>query len=199
VGKGNSIIINIDDEAVVIGCGDGKNDIVKIKNSLLKFGKNSPDVLVLPTLDKAFAGGGAAFVGEFSDTAVILPNDAQQENSFKYVDNGKYRCFEDKAVMSVANDLELLIYKDKGVIIDLLDETFVIAFGDNLGDFYNQTKDKKITLICSNNIPKDIMSYSFDRIVFSGDSEKMQDLKNSICPDLSIRDSFEKNITFKIG
>jgi soluble P-type ATPase len=180
VGKGNSVVLNLEENTVVIGAGDGENDIIKIKNALLTFGKSEADILILPSLDKSNAGGGAAFVTEFSNTAVILPCEGEFSDKLNYVDNGKFTYFKDNIALPLGANGEVLIYKDKGVIINLRNRSFIIYFGDNLSDIYCDVKNEDITLICAGNIPKDVKNFAFSNIILSGDAEKMQSLKKII-------------------
>lgn len=194
VGKGNCIVLSLEDKTVLIGAGDGAEDVPKIKNTLLTLGKTNIDALILPSLNKSFAGGGAALIREFPNIQVALPRSGDFADKMEYVENEKYSYFDNVCIMPAGNLNQVLIYKDKGVIISFENRTFIINCCDKIGSLLNKDY-KNISLICAGKIPEDISKYNFENIIFSGDEKvfENQNIINSKTAENSFSNSVEFN------
>lgn len=192
VGNGNAAIVTIDDKTIMIGSGDGKNDAEKIKNTMLRLGKTKLDMIILPTLDKDFAGGTAAVLEYYPNTDICLPTSGDFADELEYVKSGEYLYFENEAELVLLENYDLLIYKDKGVIINSEEESFVFCCGNFLFDIDDGVKHDDFSLICCNSLPKDLGNYIPNRILFSG-SEKVYENAG----DIRAENVFKRPVYYK--
>ncbi len=193
LGNGAAVVIRMDDKIIAVGAGDGEFDIQKIKNSVVGLGDNQIDLLILPTLEKDFSGGAPKLINEYENLSVCLPNDGEFTQKLNYVNNGKYTYFENKASIILNNDFELLIYKDKGVIINSKEMSVVIACSDDVSAFLSDAKRENVLLICCNKVPNNIEKSNIKEIVFVGDEENFTKYKGNL-----VKNTFKKSISYKI-
>ena len=111
----------------------------------------------------------------------------------QYLDNGNYSYYDKEASMTLLKDTEVLIYKDKGVIINFKEKSFVIMCGEYISDISKSIKNESIVLVCSNVLPKDINNFMYDEIVFSG----AQDIFSS-ATNVNAQNAFKKPITYRL-
>lgn len=196
---GYSVVLCYDDISVAIGSGDGKNDAKWLKDYILSLGKTKIDYIILPTLNKSYAGGAVALLKEFPNSRVSLPTDGEFISSLNYVSNDKFTYFKDRCVFPLKNGEEILIYKDKGVIINLNSQSFIIMLGGKIGDFKDYIKNKKVSLICSGFVPEDIIDYNFLNITLMGKGEAFADIKKLPLKYKNINNTFEDDLIYKIN
>lgn len=179
VGEGSCILVSYNNTVIAIGAGDGKSDSEKITNSLLEMGETKIDYIVLPCLDKNIAGGAAALVSSFPETAVILPADGGCIDEMEYISSDKFVFFDSSCRTFDSQGCELLIYKDNGVIINFSGLSLVIYSGGDLSDIVANCGSDEIYVFCAGSVPENISSIGAEKVVLTGETEKIKEFLNN--------------------
>lgn len=174
VDGGNCIILSQKNSTIVIGAGDKKNDAAKIQNSLLSLGSTNVDCLLLPDLEKSFAGGAPELLKTMKVKSVIYPKSGGYLTKMEHISGEGHRSFEGSIDFSFSDQFNGVCIAGVGAFVKMGKYDVVVfsdSSGGSAGELMKYCKGGKTILVCAGNIPEDFLNYSFEEVILSGKKE----------------------------
>ena len=194
VGKGSAIVISYKNTIIVIGAGDGKSDTARIENAILNMGKTDIDYLILPSLDKNIAGGGAALIRQLPVARVILPRSGEYYNELEYVAGENSIYFDNTCLISANGYGQILIYKENGVIINLEELSAVLYLKGTALELLSNLENPCDSFICAGNVPEDMAESEVEKIILSGETDIIKEFYNKNSLSKGVDNTFNGSV-----
>lgn len=180
VGKGCSIVLEVQNEIYLIGAGDTENDVRKVQQYLFNRGEREIDMLVLPSLEKPFCGGAPAVIERLEPDRILCPATGAYAKKLKHICGEEAALFDQKATLELRENGLITVYRDVGAVIETEEAAYVISMGKTLAEFSLSLPQKKVYLICVSQVPSDYMELQPQTILLCGNEELVAEMRGEI-------------------